>query len=256
VSAAVERQAESEAFAWWSVAQQPSSNWPQPPPVSQLVIFSPAFTTWLEQNAQAQDSALDQLNSTVHQIQAVVASTLPTDLKTQLSAIQIEMPALTSAVEQTHAQLAVMTTALQELKTSIDELSVQIGPLAGAVRLVIDVNGKMTSGVPTSVPDGAAFFAMVTAQDAVGRVTPDANPFTWVVTDTNGNAKSSLATVSADPSFPNDTSHVRVMPAAPVNGKQEDFMLLVSDGTLTARSDVLVPTPGTPVQLQIQVAPQ
>lgn len=151
------------------------------------------------------------------------------------------------AVEWLIANQLAQNVALDQIMSALRVIE-QALVLPPAV-LTIFVQDRSPTGMPTNVPD-TSFFARVHASDAIGRVTTDPNPFTWTVEPTGA------ATTGDDPNHTGDTSYVAVSVAAPdASGNQANFTLSVSDGTLSGKSDELVPTPGVPTNLVVEVSP-
>ncbi len=76
----------------------------------------------------------------------------------------------------------------------------------------------------------------------------DPNPFVWSVVPPEA------ATIGTDPNNLTDTAFAAVAVTAPDSaGNQASFSLHVTDGTLSADSDSLVPTPGIPTSLIVEV---
>lgn len=144
--------------------------------------------------------------------------------------------------------------ALAVCQVAQDNLALAEAQLAQALRkwsrrtvkLSISIDGREpTPGMATEVND-VSFLAVVEAQDAAGRKVDDPNPFTWTVDPADA------AAFAADPTAPDDSSHVMVNVApADAEGNQRDFTLNVTDGALTA-SEECTPIPGAATRLIIR----
>lgn len=112
--------------------------------------------------------------------------------------------------------------------------------------------------MPSPVND-VQFMIDVIARDAAGRSVPDPDALTYTVCDTASDLTtqnpSGAATLGPDPNFPGDNSHQQVsVTPADASGNQQSFKLFVTDGTRSAISDQLDPTPGGPTTLTIGVS--